>query len=291
MDDQMDDNQILPHQVRPGTAAKDIRKLLEWAMRKVSPKNPDQTERLIQELQDQIWAFAEYEITEYKRTQDEKRLDVLKRSDWHDSTDAMVWAIKFGSMVRVEEGDGFEPDDVGTLVSWFASAIEVGRRRGYHQGETDALMKYERQLKEQSQKIVAQRNEIEELKRKNDQQARTIGEYQKDANYYQSSTHRKQHFYNPLQSLANEEEVKPEQRRVMTPPRDAGYGKPFDPEKLDMGVKGDPAEITIKPNSSEVFIHKMVTNAEGVVVELDITRGNGERFTYPPRPIRDNPQA
>jgi hypothetical protein len=46
-----------------------------------------------------------------------------------DSTDAMRWAEEFAHRVR----EGMDAADEGHLVTWFAGAIEVGKRHGAQQ--------------------------------------------------------------------------------------------------------------------------------------------------------------
>lgn len=53
-------------------------------------------------------------------------------STLNDTTDAMVWAEEFcrifdGRTISAEEGVGI---DLGTMLAWFANAIETGRNAG-----------------------------------------------------------------------------------------------------------------------------------------------------------------
>lgn len=71
-------------------------------------------------------------IREHDDIQTEKRASILQREDWHDSTDALIWAEKFVETLRsMKDTPGAlrHPElNVGCMVSWFANAIETGRR-------------------------------------------------------------------------------------------------------------------------------------------------------------------
>jgi hypothetical protein len=55
----------------------------------------------------------------------------------HSTTDGMVWATEFCNLFLVlDRRDGTTIDE-GTMVGWFANAIEIGRSAGLEKSETD----------------------------------------------------------------------------------------------------------------------------------------------------------
>lgn len=55
-----------------------------------------------------------------------------------DSTDARVWAQEFVAMFHGREiGEGPLTVDEGTMIGWFANAIENGKRAGRDDGFVD----------------------------------------------------------------------------------------------------------------------------------------------------------
>jgi hypothetical protein len=88
--------------------------------------------RIVDELMANIDQFASERVAEHIKTQEAKRALILRREDWHDFPDAMVWAEKFIELraQAIQEGrsDDVRPDDAGFMVSWFANAMAAAQR-------------------------------------------------------------------------------------------------------------------------------------------------------------------
>jgi hypothetical protein len=66
--------------------------------------------------------------------------DVNLTQRLHSTTDGMVWATEFCKLFDVTHRETGEPVDEGTMVGWFANAIEIGRyagQRGVRDEEPD----------------------------------------------------------------------------------------------------------------------------------------------------------
>lgn len=87
----------------------------------------ERANRIRNELMANIDQFASERVADHIKTQEEKRKAILAREDWHDSTDAMVWAEKFVEMYDNQEN--FDPSDAGLMVSWFANAMGAASRK------------------------------------------------------------------------------------------------------------------------------------------------------------------
>jgi hypothetical protein len=94
--------------------------------------------RIVDEIMSNIDAYVSEQIKQHTLNHEAKRALILRREDWHDSPDAMVWAEKFCEQQRnynkdeddLKEGEtrSIDPTDEGFMVSWFANAMAAATR-------------------------------------------------------------------------------------------------------------------------------------------------------------------
>jgi hypothetical protein len=85
----------------------------------------ERASKIVDEIMANVCAYADEQIRQHNKVQEEKRLLTLAQKDWYDAPDAMVWAEKFVEMVQKDSEISI---DAGLMVSWFANAMAAAIR-------------------------------------------------------------------------------------------------------------------------------------------------------------------